>query len=59
MAAVKRPLYAIVTPDGDEIGHRYGGERGYEDAEERCREVRYLHPRAEVVEAPPRLPRRR
>lgn len=55
----RRPMYTIVDRDGVEHGARYGGRHGYEHAEERCREVRYWHPTAEVVPAPPRLPRRR
>jgi len=52
---VKRPRYTIVTPGGEEVGPRYG----YEHAEEWRKANDILHPRAEVVLAPPRLPRRR
>ena len=53
----RRPMYAIVDArTGDELAARY---RHHSHAEERCHEVRYWHPAAQVVEAPPRLPRRR
>jgi hypothetical protein len=55
---VKRPQFTVVTPDGDEIGPRYGGARGYEDADEWRKANDIAHPRAQVVEAPLRLPRR-
>ena len=49
-------MYAIIDArTGDELAARY---RHHAHAEERCREVRYWHPAAQVVEAPPRLPRR-
>lgn len=45
-------MYAIIDArTGDELAARY---RHHSHAEER-----YWHPTAEVVEAPPRLPRRR
>lgn len=54
--STRRPIYAIVCArTGDELAARY---RDHSHAEERCHEVRYWHPAAEVVEAPPRLPRR-
>ncbi len=56
---MKRPQFTIVDPDGDEIGPRYGGRCGYDHAEEWRKANDIAHPRAEVVPAPPRLPRRR
>jgi hypothetical protein len=52
-------MYAIVdTRSGEEFGPRYGGPRGYDDADEYRRAHDIEHPHAEVIIAPPRLPRR-
>lgn len=52
-------MYAIVdTRTGEEFGPRYGGRDGYAHADEYRRANNILHPHAEVVVAPPRLPRR-
>jgi hypothetical protein len=46
-----KKIYAIVDRDGVQIWpFRYGGVRGYEDAEEIARELRRTRPDAEVEE---------
>lgn len=52
-------MYAIVdSRTGEEFGPRYGGRDGHWHAEEYRRANNIAHPHAEVVVAPPRLPRR-
>jgi len=60
VSTTRHPLYAIVDRNGDEIGPRYGGARGYADADDHRRANNVAHPTAQVVDARdlPRLPRR-
>ena len=56
---MKYPMYAIVDRHGEEVSlFRYGGERGYDDAEEVAETLRIAHPSAHVDEVPKPLPRR-
>jgi len=55
----RHPMYTIVCArTGEEVGPRYGGARGYFNAEEWRKANDILLPHTEVVPAPPRLPRR-
>lgn len=56
---MKHTMYAIVDRHGEEVGPRYGGPSGYDDAEDYRKANDILHPTGQVVEAPKRLPRRR